>query len=505
MSQAIQKLRIDLENKTHAELLRIAESTKALVNKRKFKFLDFVWPSEGYLSRDNYPKVMDFYAAGDKYLNRLMGGGNGCGKTYQIGIEWVYHWTGLYPDWWKGKRMKNPKSFWIVAQSPQTYKESIQKLLLGNTLGEADFGTGLIPKDLIMETVNWPGAGGGVIQTIEIRHVKGHNVTVAVKSDNQESENLQAANLDGVWYDEEPSAKVYKECQARLRGTTTKPHGISIMGCTSLKGCTEVMLKYCPSAIYPVGQHPIDAQKYITCLDLETDCPHFSKESVDQYKSEYKGAELESRLRGAISMGEGQIYPYEDDQIVVKPFPIPDYWPRCFTLDFGYHVTCVLWGAKDPHTNTLYIYSEYYSKKHQTTQVHALNIKAKGAWIPGICDPSGGGRQDDGRLLADLFRAEGLDLVEGDNSQTGIARNCNMFENGSLKIFETCVNTILEKKLYHWDTKDPNKPARNQADHAMDCLKYKTSMFDYAARTEFDTLGGDDRDDSRNFDSLTGY
>jgi hypothetical protein len=242
-------------------------------------------------------------------------------------------------------------------------------------------------------------------------------------------------------------------------------------------------------------------------LYVETDAPHLTQADKDLYYSTYSGAELDARLHGTIMIGSGRIYPYSEEQVFVKPFQIPDYWPRCFTLDFGHHVTCALWGAKDPSTQILYIYAEYYCEGHQTSQVHALNTKARGEWIKGICDPSGGGRQDDGRLLADLFRSHGLDLTPGDNSQVGITRNCNMFENGSLKIFDNLEKTKKEFRLYRWDSKNPNEPARNQKDHAMDCLKYKTSMFDYVATTEFDEDGTRDSwSRSRTgYNKLTGY
>lgn len=497
---------INLTGKTHNELLQLANKVGYLANKRKFRFLDFVFPETGKYSRFAYPKVMNHFEQGLTHRFRFIGGGNGSGKSFDGAVELVYHVTGLYPSWWKGKVQKNPKHWWIVSESPGTFKDSLQKLLLGNSLNDEDFGTGLIPKECIKNISSWSGSSGA-INTIEVIHTNGHIVTISVKSTDQKRENLQAATIDGVLFDEEPPLDIYNESVARLRGSPIKEPGIGLLVCTSLKGLTDVMMKYCPDGLMIEGQHKTDPQKYITRLYVEKDCPHLSKEDIDLYKQEYGGSELESRLTGAIALGSGRIYPYSEDQVFIKPFKIPEYWPRCFTLDFGHHVTCVLWGAKDPHTKILYIYSEYYCTGHQTAQVHALNIKARGDWIPGICDPSGGGRQDDGRQLVDLFRQCGLKLVPGDNSIVGISRNCNLFENGSLKIFDTLENTKREFRLYRFDMKNPNEPARNQDDHAMDCIKYKTSIFDYVAKSEFDMLVRTSSKTSsrKGYDRLTGY
>lgn len=496
----------NLTGKTRAELLQLAELTETLKNKRKYNWLEFAFPEKGLYCRANYHKALEFFAAGLIYRFRMIGGGNGTGKSFNGCYELVLHALGEYPEWWEGKVQERPKLWWIVSESADTFKSSMQRLLLGDSLNEEDIGTGLIPKDRIVGYSAWSGAGG-TVRAIEVRHKKGHIVTIEIKTFEQERAKLQGATVDGVLFDEEPPIDVYTECVFRLRGSPTKPPGISMLCFTPLKGPTEVVLKYLENCKYPEhGVHSKDPEKYVVRI-YGDEVPHLSVEDRKMYDQESTEFDREARKTGAVPMGQGKIYPYPEDQVFVKPFAIPDYWPRCFTLDFGHHVTCVLWGAKDPSTGVLYIYAEYYCKGHRSAQVHALNIKERGAWIKGICDPSGGGRQDDGRMLVDLFRSQGLDITPGENAIiSGIARVSNMFENGSLKIFDTCENTKQEYRLYRWDTKKPNEPARNQADHAMDDLKYKSSIFDYVATTEFDDdIGYTSTRSNRSFDPLTGY
>jgi hypothetical protein len=210
-------------------------------------------------------------------------------------------------------------------------------------------------------------------------------------------------------------------------------------------------------------------------------------------------------------MGSGRIYPVDSEQVIIKPIEIQEYWPRAYGLDFGWNTTAAIWGAKDPSTGIIYIYSEYYRGK-VAPYVHAQNILSKGKWIPGIADPSGGGRSNqDGSMLIDDYRNLGLDLIEGENGiQSGIGKILNMLESGQLKFFNTCENLIREFLGYRYDLNDPNKPARNQDDHALDALKYLVTIFDYVAKSyeQIHRPNKDVYDDYRSDsfrDDLTGY
>lgn len=500
---------MNLNHKTKEELEKLAETIQVLKEKHKTRLLDFAFPSTGAFRRELYAKALEFFSAGKDHQFRMLGGANGTGKSYNGTIELVYHITGLYPEWWTGKVQEAPKLWWIVSESPDMFKSCLQRLLLGSSLNDEDMGTGLIPKELIINTGAWSGVSG-CVRNIEVRHKKGHIVTIEIKSFDQERSKLQGANIDGVLFDEEPPLDVYTECIFRLRGSPIKPPGISLLLFTPLKGLTDVVLSYLKDGKYPSkGQHPDDPDKYVVRIEMD-EVPHLSLQDKRMYLANCPPNQLEARTKGFPAMGSGKIYPYPESQVFVAPFAIPDYWPRTYALDFGHHVTCAIWAAKDPHSNTLYIYDEYYCEHHETAQIHALNVQAKGAWIKGICDPSGGGRQDDGRQLMEIFQSYGLDLIPGENAfMPGITRNCNMFQNGTLKIFDHLDKIKVEYRLYRFDTKNPNEPARNQKDHAMDCMKYLTSMFDYASTSKSAHEHPQDESPRRNEfgsrDKLTGY
>lgn len=497
----------NLTNCTKEELIRLAEYTEAIKEKYKYEQIKFIYPETGKYSRYAYPVAMDFFKAGSTHNLRMFSAPNGAGKSFCLAYELACHVTGDYPDWWEGKKQMSPKHWWILTPSGDTFKSSMQRLLLGNTLNEEDLGTGLIPKASLHKITGWPSIAGAC-RSFEVRHKDGHLVTVEVKSSKQDREDIQAANLDGLLEDEEPDYQIHTEALFRLRDSPRKPFGLLMLGYSPINGLTELTLQWLPDGQFPEnGQHPTDKSKYIAHIDSLDEVPHLSEEYKQIARDNCPPHLIEARLHGRPGLGAGKIYPYPESQVFVEPRSIPEYWPRAFSLDFGHHITAVLWFAKDPHTKILYQYAEYYHEGHQTAQVHALNIKARGAWIPGICDPSGGGRQNDGRLLQELFEAEGLSLVAGENSfLVGVTRICNMIENGSFKVFNSCQKTKQEFRTYRFDSKEPNKPARNQKDHAMDNWRYATSMFDSIASTEDDGISDDGYDNTRKgYDLDSGY
>ena len=55
-----------------------------------------------------YPKQAEFHAAGAMHRERLLMAGNQLGKTLAGAAEAAFHLTGLYPDWWEGRRWDRP-------------------------------------------------------------------------------------------------------------------------------------------------------------------------------------------------------------------------------------------------------------------------------------------------------------------------------------------------------------------------------------------------------------
>ena len=79
----------------------------------KLNKIDTFFPETGPLRRELYPKHMMFFEAGAEYKLRLLMAGNRVGKTFAAAFEIACHTTGIYPEWWKGKRFVHCNNWWI--------------------------------------------------------------------------------------------------------------------------------------------------------------------------------------------------------------------------------------------------------------------------------------------------------------------------------------------------------------------------------------------------------
>ncbi len=492
------------------KLLNIARAVQAFSEHKKYNLIDSVFPDEGPFSREKYHKHTDFFNAGADHRFRMLGGGNGSGKSFSVSTELTYHMTGEYPNWWEGKIFKKAVKGWVVCESGALWRGSMQEALLGRAGDEE--GTGLIRKDALPKdaTKSFSGVPGAVGQ-IFVKHKNGGLSNIAVKTFDMGRDKFQAETLDFIIFDEEPPEEVYTECIMRLRGVQgVKEPGVCLMAFTPLKGLSDVVLRYLPNGRFPIGGvHPEHEERFAISISWD-DAPHLTEEDKKTMIAEMAPNERDARTKGIPALGSGRVYPISEDDIKCKFFEIPDYFPRAYGLDFGWNNTAALWMAQDPVTQVKYIYAEYKKGKIPDSQ-HAYAIKERGDWMSGAADPSGGGRRDDGRMRIDYFRSLGLDLHPGYNALVpGIAQVYNELESGMLKVFPNLDGWFDEYRIYRYDKKDPNKVARNQDDHYMDTTRYLLSIFEMIAVSHYD-VEMEDKDpydeykDSRDIDPLTGY
>ena len=203
--------------------------------------------------------------------------------------------------------------------------------------------------------------------------------------------------------------------------------------------------------------------------------PHLSKAACDELWTSYPEHEREARAKGIPVLGSGKIYPFPEKDFVVTDFPIPDHWVRGYGLDVGWKRTAALWGAWDRDgTDCLYIYAEYYRGEVEAT-IHAAAIKAKGDWIPGVCDPAAEqANQVDGRRFVDELRKQplglkNLSLAEPKLVSSGIMLVHDRFSTGRLKIFRSCSNFLEELRLYR---RAENGQIVKERDHLCDSCRY---------------------------------
>jgi hypothetical protein len=209
--------------------------------------------------------------------------------------------------------------------------------------------------------------------------------------------------------------------------------------------------------------------KYVvTCTWDEV--PHLTDAVKKELWESIPPHQREARSRGIPSLGSGAIYPVPESSFVVPFFEIPEHWERGYGLDVGWNRTACIWGARDPATRIIYLYSEHYRSQDEPS-VHATAIKSRGEWIQGVIDPAARGRsQRDGQQLLQNYLDLGLLIQPANNAvQAGIDQVWELLTGGMLKVFATLGSWLMEFRLYRRD--EAGKIVKEH-DHLMDATKY---------------------------------
>jgi phage terminase large subunit-like protein len=167
--------------------------------------------------------------------------GNRCGKTEAGAYETALHLTGLYPDWWVGKRFDHPIKAWSCGDTNRTVRSIVQEKLLGPVNA---IGTGMVPGDLIVYRTTKPGIAESV-DTIYVRHTTGGLSSVTLKSYQEGRESFQGTAIDWIHLDESCAIEIYAECLMRLMTT----NGHLALTFTPVNGIDELVLSFLPNGI----------------------------------------------------------------------------------------------------------------------------------------------------------------------------------------------------------------------------------------------------------------
>src|SRR5712691_11536865 len=98
-----------------------------------------------------YLKQAEFLALGRVKRERLLMAANRVGKTEVGAYEAMLHATGLYPDWWRGRFFNGPTKGWVCGETSLAVRDVVQTKLCGEAGVEAAWGTGMIPKDVLLD------------------------------------------------------------------------------------------------------------------------------------------------------------------------------------------------------------------------------------------------------------------------------------------------------------------------------------------------------------------
>jgi phage terminase large subunit-like protein len=427
-------------------------------------------------SYHNYPQHCEFWEKGKDHIQRMFRAGNRIGKTLAGALEVMYHVTGLYPEFWSGKRFTTCNDWWCVGVSGDTVIDILQPLLLGKV---GQFGTGLIPRDCIdFGSLKDAKKERTSIGSVRIKHVNGTYSSITFKSYEQGWETFQGTAVS-VFLDEEPPVEVYRECLMR----TTTGNNILILTFTPLKGASDVINNWFPGGdVTQTGE--MGDGKWVTGAGMD-DVKHLSQERINQILAAYPPYQRTARRYGLPTLEEGAIYPVEESTFVVEPFEIPKHWPRCYGFDVGRN-TAAVWLAYDRDSGTLYTYSELFQIEGLPSS-HAQGIHARGKWIRGAIDTAARGRSaNDGENLYATYNDLGLHIQNADKAvESGLYEVLELLCAGRLKVFSTCQSLLKEFRGYRRDKKGT---IVKKNDHIMDAWRYGIHTRDKILQTEAECI-----------------
>lgn len=390
-----------------------------------------------------YQKQLAFHNAGFNKRERLLRAGNQQGKTYSAAAECAYHATGLYPEWWQGKRFEKATLGWAGGVTGEVTRDTIEKLLIGPKEGR---GTGMIPRKYQLDILPSRGVADSA-DTITVQHVSGSPSTIKLKYFEQGREKWQSATVDWVWLDEECPEDIYSEALTRTNATG----GIVFTTFTPLLGMTSVVRRFM--------MEPSEDREDInmTIYDAE----HISAEQRQIIINSYPAHEREARTMGTPILGSGRIFPIAEEEIACdafKPNDIPIHWRVLGALDFGYgHPTAAVKLLYDPDDDIIYV-TNVYRVKEKTPVIHAAALRPWGkelyfAWPHDGLQHS----KDSGIQLKVQYEEEGLKMLAekaefedgGNGVEAGISDMLMRMETGRLKVYRHLTEWFEEFRLYH--------------------------------------------------------
>lgn len=396
-----------------------------------------------------YAKQREFHLNGASYTERLLMAANRVGKTMCGGAEIAYHLTGLYPDWWEGRRYNRPVRGWAAGVTGESTRDVLQAMLIGT---KADgWGSGMIPKHcLSKDKMSLARGVSDLLDTVLVKHVTGGWSELKFKSYERGQEKWQGDTLDFVWFDEEPPEDIYVEGYTRIITT----NGFVMLTFTPLQGRSAVVEKFLSD--------PTSKDKAITSMTLD-DAEHITPEMRDKAIAAWPAHEREARSRGIPTLGGGRIFDIAESQVECEPFDIPKHWSLIWGMDYGVeHPFAAVAIALDKDTDMAYVFHCMKMKDALPLQ-HATAMKPVlkcGNLIPVAWPHDVNQRREfEGDLipLRQIYKKCGLNMlqqhaqfVDGSNStELGVLEMYERMKTNRLKVFKNCSLWWEEYRRYH--------------------------------------------------------
>lgn len=403
---------------------------------------------------------------------RALFGGNRVGKTMAGGMEFLYHVTGLYPDWYpEAQKLKGSLKGRIIAKDFQKGVGEVIQPFMNEWLD-----TGLVARKIKNPQ--------GVVTKYELKNGSVFDIV----THEQTTEQFEGWRGHLAWFDEPPPRDKYV---ATLRGLVdfSGRHWLTL---------TPLTQPWIYDEIFTTQDRKYT---FVTVIDIREN-KYLDEKAIKEFEDSLTEEEKEARLHGRFLHLTGLIYKEFDPNIhVVDPPDIKSHWSRYMAIDAHERTpTAVVWIAVDEKDNH-WLYDELKLKDMdipmmaEAIQAQEGNLKAQVKLI----DP----HNDKDNIAAGGFNIRKELMKNGvftqrANSDPALGKlrikqaltprysPLLKAKVPQLRVSRYCTNTIYEFQHYIWEEYRRNKEeynaketAKKKNDHFMDCLRY---IYNYGPR-----------------------
>lgn len=402
-----------------------------------------------------------------------------------------YHVTGVYPgenpsDNWQfdGYKYKRPVKVLVVSLTNTMSRDITQAYLTQSNI------TSRRSADLPFYTCKYLKSGvRGAYEKLFVPHftngVYDGESEVVFKSAEEGASSFQGFNyIDCIFIDEEPKYDVFKECLSRLAGLNDRKTFL-FLAQWPVRGKSEVLNFF----LLDKEKDAVENYTYYTQSGWG-DNPFLSSTEKKKMETDYPSYELPARRDGVPVYGTGRVFEFDINSVVtVSQGDLP------VRLIAGIDPSVTsngVWGGvllEVDNNGVVTIVNEYCSRGMRMDE-HA-NALLKGMLrnlpnVPIICDPAGGGENDEGLSAIKYLKWEcGLNIIPAYKANKAknfaIDKIMRLQREGLFRIHPHCVNTVIEMESY---ARDENQKIIKKNDHIIDALLYAITKLDLAVYKE---------------------
>jgi hypothetical protein len=422
------------------------------------------YPSTGRYSRDKYPHHLEAFEMTATYRTICGTGGNRSGKSFWLDFLIAVVATGLYPDWWKGRRYDRPLKIWVIAHTAEQTRDLFQFRLFGNPVMRTP---GLIPAHYIVGNPSKKAKPDNAWSDVGVLHVPtGGTTQISFLSHEKGQMAVQGSEVDLVAIDEIPRQHALTS-ELFTRTIDTKGYGDSmfIMIGTALKEVPiETIERYMLKDDPTIGRFTFSTY----------DAAHLSKEELARQESGYSDEEKMTRMHGIPMLGSSRIMDFDKSRYVILPphdEPLP-HW-RCWNGHDEGSKAGFAFAAYAPEEKRIHIYDSRLLTDR--TYERIMQFMWENSLAPYWCDTSlRADNRLDNRANYTRFVERGFQIRFPNKKlkEFQISRLRTGLLNGSIVIWDTPNNKRLLTELLMYSRDENYEIVNSHYFHVIDSLLY---------------------------------